>query len=665
MTSSVVQVDPVAATLARALGAQYEVVRLLGRGGMGAVYLAREPFLERDVAVKVLPGDAAAGDARERFLREARTAARLSHPNIVPLYTFGQAEDLLYYVMGYVDGDSLEGRLKREGRLPPDEVRRIVSELADALHYAHELGVVHRDVKPDNVLLDRGTGRAMLTDFGIAKQRAGHETLTQTGVVIGTPHYMSPEQASGERDIDGRSDIYSLGVMAYRMATGRLPFEGGGMREVLVQHATRAPIPPTQIIPTLPLDLATVITRALAKAPPDRWPTARAMRDALHPDSEESQPEELRTIEGGGVRLLLLALGLLELAYLGARFRFLDGPLTLATIGAAVASPLVGALMLIPSARRFGIRAALDSFWAQPRWWSQWWPRRFRRAGDVWDRLPRPVRRLRTLHAAMMATNIVLLNAMIYGMTVHLRTGDPRLMHAMNWAIATVFALGIAPVAVLTFRIRSWTKSRGLSRHDFGRLLAEPTAGTRFWNRPHIAALLADSRTAAVRSQVGQSHEVIDQIARAARDEAASPHAAVFREAATAAAALGAHLKELEDEMIQLARDIDPRERERIRARLDTLGATSSGDSAAKQQMRELLDRQLLLLLDLEGRRDALASRRDHLKEQLNALWLHLAALRAAQPSTIDVLDVTGRIRSICREIEHRLAGVEEIRRLS
>src|SRR5207237_1303494 len=150
-----------------ALGSQYELVRVIGRGGMGRVYLAREPFLDRQVAVKVLPAEVAAtSDARERFLREARTAARLSHPNIVPLHTFGQAGDLLFFVMGYVEGESLETRLRRVGRLQPEDARQILAELADALDYAHRAGVVHRDVKPDNIMIDATTGRAMLTDFG-------------------------------------------------------------------------------------------------------------------------------------------------------------------------------------------------------------------------------------------------------------------------------------------------------------------------------------------------------------------------------------------------------------------------------------------------------------------------------------------------------------------
>ena len=177
-----------------ALGQQYEIVRPLGQGGMGAVYLARERSLERFVAIKVLrPELAEAHDGRERFRREARIAAQLSHPGIVPLHTFGEVGGLWYFVMGYVRGPSLAERLRLEGHIPVDEAHRILTELADALASAHRSGVVHRDIKPANILLDADSGRAVLADFGVAKVGAGDEQLTATGVVIGTPHYMSPE----------------------------------------------------------------------------------------------------------------------------------------------------------------------------------------------------------------------------------------------------------------------------------------------------------------------------------------------------------------------------------------------------------------------------------------------------------------------------------------
>src|SRR3954468_14597243 len=313
--STLLEQDPQAAHLSAALGSQYEVVRLLGRGGMGVVYLAREPFLDREVAVKVLPADLASGNARDRFLREARTAARLSHPHIVPLHTFGQSGDVLFYVMGYVEGESLEAKLRRVGRMPADQARRVIDEISDTLQYAHSMGVVHRDLKPDNILLDRHTGRALLTDFGIAKQRADTATLTRTGMIVGTPHYMSPEQAAGGDGIDGRTDIYALGVIAYRMLTGHLPFRGTSMQEILSQHAVATPIAPSKTDETIPLELDRVVMRALAKDPADRWPTAAMIRQTLATDSDEALPDELRAIAGLGVRLALLAFAAVEFEF--------------------------------------------------------------------------------------------------------------------------------------------------------------------------------------------------------------------------------------------------------------------------------------------------------------------------------------------------------------
>src|SRR5436853_726828 len=222
--------DLLAQRLSQALGSSYTLDREIGRGGMGVAYHARDERLKRAVAVKVLPPELGVREEiRMRFLREAETAARLSHPHIVPIHSVGEGPDgLVYVVMAFVDGESVAGKLKRRGRLPSEEARRIMLETSDALGAAHALGIIHRDVKPDNILLEGSRGRVVVTDFGIAKalsSTTGSATLTATGVAIGTPHYMSPEQAAGDREVDGRSDIYSLGVVSYQMLTGELPFQ--------------------------------------------------------------------------------------------------------------------------------------------------------------------------------------------------------------------------------------------------------------------------------------------------------------------------------------------------------------------------------------------------------------------------------------------------------
>jgi serine/threonine-protein kinase len=282
---------PLPARLAEALGDAYTIEGEVGRGGMGVVYRARDERLQRRVAIKVLPPELAfQKDIRERFTREAQTAARLSHPHIVPIHTVGEGQGLVYFVMGYVDGESVAGRIRRRGKLPVDEARRIMGEAADALSAAHALSIIHRDIKPDNILLEGSRGRVMVTDFGIAKALSSTSgaTLTGAGVAIGTPAFMSPEQAAGEREIDGRSDVYSLGVVAFQMLTGELPFTAPTVAGILMKQITE-PAPDIRTRRAdVPEDLALAVSRCLEKDPENRWPSADALRRAL----------ESRTVSG-------------------------------------------------------------------------------------------------------------------------------------------------------------------------------------------------------------------------------------------------------------------------------------------------------------------------------------------------------------------------------
>src|SRR3970040_2019830 len=229
--------------LRSALADRYVVDREVGRGGMATVFLAQDRKHDRKVALKVLHPELAAGLGSERFLREIQIAARLQHPHILPLYDSGQADTLLYYVMPFVEGESLRDRLAREKQLPVEDAVKLGRDIAAALDYAHRHGVVHRDIKPENVMLHEG--EAIVTDFGIAKavSAAGGSTLTRTGIAIGTPAYMSPEQAAGEAELDGRSDIYSLGAMLYEMLGGTAPFTGPTAQAIMAQLFTE-PIRP-------------------------------------------------------------------------------------------------------------------------------------------------------------------------------------------------------------------------------------------------------------------------------------------------------------------------------------------------------------------------------------------------------------------------------------
>ena len=268
------------AALASALQGRYRLDRELGQGGMATVYLAEDLKHHRLVAIKVLKPELAASLGPERFLREIEIAARLDHPHILPVYDSGEAEGLLYYVMPFVEGESLRARLVRERQLPLDDALQIARQVADALSYAHSRDVVHRDIKPENILL--AEGHARVADFGIARAitQAGGDRLTQTGLAIGTPAYMSPEQAAGARDLDGRSDLYSLGCVLYEMLAGEPPFTGPP--DTLVhQHLTAEPPPITVRRPAVPPAVAAVLMRALAKTPADRFSPAAAFAEAL------------------------------------------------------------------------------------------------------------------------------------------------------------------------------------------------------------------------------------------------------------------------------------------------------------------------------------------------------------------------------------------------
>ncbi len=303
--------------LAAALADRYRIERELGAGGMATVYLAEDVKHHRRVAIKVLRPELAQAIGPERFLREIETTANLRHPHILPLYDSGEAGGFLFYVMPLVEGESLRDRLEREKQLPIDDALKIAREVADALSHAHSRGVVHRDIKPENILLE--SGHAVVADFGIAKavSAAGGERLTQTGMSVGTPQYMSPEQAAGERDLDGRSDLYSLGCVLYEMLAGQPPFTGPTVESVVHQHLTAEPRAITQIRPAVPAEIAGVLQRALAKTPADRFNPVAQFSDALRRPSDarpiviERVPRRLVVGAAAALVVALVAVGLM------------------------------------------------------------------------------------------------------------------------------------------------------------------------------------------------------------------------------------------------------------------------------------------------------------------------------------------------------------------
>ncbi len=265
-----------------AVGAIFDVEEEIGRGGMAVVYRALDKRLRRKVALKVLPPDLAfRADVRSRFVREAQMAAQLTHPHIVPIYAVDETGGIVWFAMGLVEGEPLAKQLADHPRPDIATVRRVLREVADGLSYAHAQGVVHRDIKPDNILIDAASGRALVTDFGIARAAEGDLRLTATGVAVGTPAYMSPEQAMGEKDVDGRADIYALGVVGWQMLAGELPFKSENTPGMLMKHISEQPRPLGELRDGVPDNLVYAIERAMAKSRNDRWPDAAAFRDAL------------------------------------------------------------------------------------------------------------------------------------------------------------------------------------------------------------------------------------------------------------------------------------------------------------------------------------------------------------------------------------------------
>ena len=309
------------------MGPGYELRGLLGRGGFGDVFSAWDLRLKRDIAVKALRADLiVTGGLLERFRREAEAAARLRHPNIVPIYAVGEHEGVAWFTMPLVKGESLRAVMERSGPMPIAEARRVLREAAAALAAAHEAGIVHRDIKPDNIMLEGPERRVLLMDFGIAK--AVTETdgaLTGTGFIVGTPQYMSPEQAAGARDLDRRSDLYSLGVVAYQMLAGRPLFDAATPQALIVDHLTTPPRPIEQLRPDLPPALAQAVMRSLEKKPEQRWDSAAELLAALDPQALPSPTQATVPIvreraRRGLPRGALVALGSTALVILAVLF---------------------------------------------------------------------------------------------------------------------------------------------------------------------------------------------------------------------------------------------------------------------------------------------------------------------------------------------------------
>src|SRR5512134_3201821 len=318
--------------LTGALADRYRIEREVGAGGMATVYLAQDLRHDRRVALKLLRPELSAVIGAERFLGEIKLTANLQHPHILPLFDSGAADGQLFYVMPFVEGESLRDRLDREKQLPIPDAVRIAGEVASALDYAHRHGVIHRDIKPGNILLH--DGRALVADFGIAlaASRAGTR-MTETGMSLGTPHYMSPEQAMGERDLDARSDVYALGAVLYEMLTGEPPFSGPTAQAIVAKVMTAAPAPVTTLRRTVPPGVAAAVHQAIEKLPADRFASAAEFAAALAGGGATARmPGGAAARRSGPGWAAMVGLGALGVAGMSAAFllgrgaRTADGP---------------------------------------------------------------------------------------------------------------------------------------------------------------------------------------------------------------------------------------------------------------------------------------------------------------------------------------------------
>ena len=658
-----VPADALRDALVQAVREDYEIVRLIGRGGMGAVYLARDKALERLVAIKVLP-PGSAGDAGvlERFRREAKTVASLQHVGIVPLYAFGERRGLCWFVMGYVRGESLATRLERESVMDVETARTLLSQVADALDHAHRQGIVHRDIKPDNILLDDGSGRAMLTDFGIARAdtMSSGTNLTQVGSVMGTPHFMSPEQATAEPTIDGRSDLYSVGVVGYQMLSGQLPFNGGSFRELLMQHVSATPKPLVAIAPQVPPDVSDAVMRCLEKDPARRFADGRGLRTALGGEShdDESLGYELAEFKHLVAYFFLLTVAGVLLA-ISSSLR--EKPFFGVSAAAWLAMPLMfvsyGTRLREARQRGFEWRTIWRVMTLAPRWWTFWWPRSWRRSGDVYDRLPTVIKAARLAYLAMYVLLLIELPLVIWATDAPryaLRDLAPssHAWYSVRWlasmSILTVlillvlFLIVLAGVAVgMQWLAVRAGKPHGLSRLDSRRLAFKPTDAP-FWRDPRIQQVLRGART---EQKPGTPQEFVSQIL-AAIGRLTPVSGSVGAESPTAA-------RRLQEAVVAADREVAMLEKAAPREQLDRLDAeiilleSDGGDF----ESIELLQAQRTALLRSRERMQLLHTRRDAALAELELLWSDVRRL-AGTSDAAQLRELAERVSARCKAVE-------------
>ena len=634
--------------LQKALAGRYSIERELGRGGMGIVYLAQEVLLDRPVALKLLPRDLAARPAlRERFLHEARTAARLSHPNIVPVHAVHAIDDFVFFAMAYVEGETLGARVRGKGPLPPRDAARILREVSWALAYAHAQGVVHRDVKHDNILLETRSGRALVTDFGIAHLSAGAR-LAPTGEVMGTAEFMTPEQARGEA-VDERSDLYSLGVVGHYVLSGRLPFQGATAAATLSKHLTQPAPPLASVAPGLPAPLTHAVDRCLAKEPAQRFADGEALADALGAALEERRevPMALRLFmkQNRESTATMVAMEVFPLAMLvlmavifmlvGKDFGSAVGPLiTVSIVVLSLASTPIATLVqmtrrLLRSGYDHGdlLRAMRDDLEEQ----------RGELASTYGSESTGLDRWLKRLRVGGLATHFGIIGWLAFGPYL---PGAEALFLLMAGACATWLGAGV--VEAVRYQLRGKVPGQGWIK---------------FWESPIGRVLFKVSRMRLEQLPTGAPYGPTELAIGVAADRLFEALPADQRKA----------FRELPDVVRRLEADAD-----RMRARIKELDAlvgevddeqVHTSAEAAPPAVRAA-DRRDSLAGDLQRARDAAEDRLREVVAALETIRIELLRLHAGAGSTESMTMDLSAARDLSDDVARMLEGRREVERL-
>ncbi len=627
----------------KGLAPGYEIQDEIGRGGAGIVYRARDTRLKREVAIKLLPPDLAfRSDVRERFMREAETSARLNHPNIVQIYSVDEKDGLAYFVMALIEGQNLGDRVRMGGALPFAEAKKVLREVADALAYAHRHGVVHRDIKPDNILIDGQSRRAMVTDFGIARAATeGDSRLTATGTTIGTPSYMSPEQCAGDRQLDGRSDLYSLGAVAYYMLTGQPPFTGPTTPVIMMKQVTEQVVPPSRLRAGMPSDLERIVLRLLEKNPANRFnegsdvvaaldgAPVEAVETSSYPGYSPAQPQHGRSAFG-----LPFGLPTAPMAPMFTGFEHMPGY----------------------NAQIMGIRSRREARTARKDE-----RRRLKDAREEAKPLPDRIRGFRRRLASYVGTTTFL-----FGINAVTQAGQ----HHFWWAVfpAMGMMMGIWGEAG-----NLWAAGARF-RDVFGATLPppQPQPGLHGSQMPTLSERIpeAPEELVGVSREVmaGPGGEVLRQAVNDRRtvrdliDRMSDGDRAMLPDVKSTSDGLYDRIAALAVALHRLDGEIGPDRLSALNDRIEKLDASKA--STDKDRMIRLLRRQQDMLSNLVKSRDTLAEQFESAGLLLQNLTLDLLKMRSSglQSGLADVTSVTQEARSLSKEIGYVLAAADELR---